>query len=160
MLGQPKKAAALVLIFAALAFGACGDDEGSGNGSGSGSASGSASGAGHEHEDDKGTTLSTFPVAEAETTIDVEMKDFSFSMPDSVKTGKVLFKVKNAGSQEHEFVIFQGSKELIELEGIDAGKAGELAVVLPAGRYTAKCLIGSGAARHDNLGMIHNFTVA
>ncbi|HEX9969127.1 MAG TPA: cupredoxin domain-containing protein [Acidimicrobiales bacterium] len=154
MLGQPKKAATLALIFAALAFGACGDDEGSGNGSGSGSAS--ASGA-HEHEE---PTLSTFPVAEAETTVNVEMKDFGFAMPESVKAGKVLFKVKNAGSQEHEFVIVQGSKELIELEAIGAGKSGELAVVLPAGRYTAKCLVGSGAARHDNLGMVLNFTVA
>lgn len=141
-------------MFAALAFGACGDDEGNGNGNGNGSPS--ASGA-HDHAE---PTLSTFPVAEAETTVNVDMKDFSFSMPESVKAGKVLFKVKNSGSQEHEFVIFQGSKELIELEAIGAGKSGDLAVVLPAGRYTAKCVIGSGAARHDNLGMVLNFTVA
>lgn len=154
MLGQPKKTAAAVLILAALAFGACGDDEGNGNGSASPSAS-------HGHEgDDAKTTLSTFLAAEAETTVDVDMKDFSFAMPTEIKAGKVLFKVKNSGSQEHEFVIYQGTKELIELHGVAAGKSGDLAVVLPAGRYTAKCLIGSGAARHDKLGMVQNFTVS
>ena len=154
MLGQPKKTAAAVLILAALAFSACGDEEGNGNGSGSPSAS-------HGHEgDDAKTTLSTFLSAEAETTVDVDMKDFSFAMPSEVKGGKVLFKVKNSGSQEHEFVIYQGTKELIELHGVAAGKSGDLAVVLPAGRYTAKCLIGSGAARHDKLGMVQNFTVS
>jgi uncharacterized cupredoxin-like copper-binding protein len=157
VLGQPKKTAAALLILAALAFGACGDSEGNGNDTGA-SGSGSAS---HGHEgDDAKTTLSTFLAAEAETTVDVNMKDFSFDMPTEVKAGKVLFKVKNSGSQEHEFVIYQGSKELIELHGIDAGKSGELAVVLPAGRYTAKCLVGSGAARHDKLGMVQNFTVS
>ena len=155
MLGQPKKAAASALILAALAFGACGDSEGSGSGdNGSGSGSASASGA-HEHE----STLATFPAAEAEVTVDVTMRDFKFDMPAEIKAGKVLFKVKNTGSQEHEFVIMQGSEELGEVHS-GSGKDGQLAVVLPAGRYTAKCLIGSGAARHDKLGMVHNFTVA
>lgn len=158
MLGQPKKAAALALVVAALALGACGDDEGAGGdpgGSGSVSASGD-----HGHDGDKAMTLSTFPPAEAETTVEVVMKDFSFDMPTSVTAGKVLFQVENSGSQEHEFVIYQGTKELAAVHGVAAGKSGQLAVVLPAGRYTAKCLVGSGAARHDNLGMVQNFTVA
>jgi len=56
-------------------------------------------------------------------------------------------------------VIMQGTKELVEIEGVDAGKSGEIAVDIPAGNYTAKCLIGSGGARHDNLGMVQNFKV-
>ncbi|HVF74910.1 MAG TPA: cupredoxin domain-containing protein [Acidimicrobiales bacterium] len=154
MLGQPKKAAASVLLLATLALGACGGGEDRPGSAGSASGSGSGSGS-HAHE----TTLKTVPAAEATTTVDVVMRDFKFEMPTTVKAGKVLFRVKNEGPTEHEFVIMQGTKELAEVHGVDAGKSGELAVDIPAGRYTAKCLIGSGGGRHDNLGMVQNFTV-
>lgn len=154
MLGLPKKAAALSLAVAStLALGACGDSE-EGGGSGSPSTSGSK-----DHTHDETTTLSTFPAAEAESTVAVTMRDFKFDMPTTVKAGKVLFDVKNDGPTEHEFVVFQGSKQVAELDGQDRGESGKLALVLPAGRFTIKCLIGSGGARHDNLGMIQNITV-
>jgi uncharacterized cupredoxin-like copper-binding protein len=105
------------------------------------------------------TTAETFPPAEAETTVEVVMKDYEFVMPTTVKAGKVLFKVRNDGPTEHEFVLKQGSKELAEVHEVLAGRAGELAVVLKPGRYTAVCLIGSGGSRHDKLGMVKNFTV-
>lgn len=153
MLGLPKKAAALSLALAtALALGACGDSEEDGSGSPSTSES-------KDHAHNETTTLSTFPPAEAETTVAVTMRDYKFEMPTTIKAGKVLFEVKNEGPTEHEFVVFQGSKQVAELEGQDRGESGRLAVVLPAGRYTIKCLIGSGGARHDNLGMIQNITV-
>lgn len=161
---MPKKAAAVALLLATLFTGACGDGEdrpgsvssedGTGSGSGSGSGSGTGSGT-MNHE----TTAETFPPAEAEVTVDVTMKDYEFAMPTTIKAGKVLFKVKNHGPTEHEFLILQGSKELIELETIQAGQSGELAVVLKPGRYTASCHVGSGGARHDKLGMVKNFTV-
>ena len=154
MLGLPKKATALSLaLAAALALGACGDSEENG-GSGNPPASDSK-----DHKHDETTTLSTFPPAEAESTVAVTMRDFKFEMPATVKAGKVLFDIKNEGPTEHEFVVFQGSKQVAELEGQDRGESGKLAIVLPAGRYTVKCLIGSGGARHDNLGMIQNITV-
>ena len=153
---MPKKAAVVLLLFVTLLVGACGDGEdrpGAGSASG---ASGSGSGSGTmSHE----TTAETFPAAEAETTVDVVMKDFEFQMPTTIKAGKVLFKVKNDGPTEHEFLILQGSKEIIELEPINAGKSGELAVVLKPGRYTASCHVGDGGGRHDKLGMTKNFTV-
>lgn len=141
------------LLVAVLALGACGGgDDGPGD---QGSPTTSSASGDHGHK----TTLATIPAAEATTTVDVTMRDFKFEMPTTVKAGKVLFKVKNEGPTEHELVIMQGTKELVELHGLDAGKTGELAVDIPAGNYTAKCLIGSGGARHDNLGMVQNFKV-
>ena len=156
MLGLPKKAAALSLALAtALALGACGDsDEDAGPGSPPDSMMGSG-----DHAHDGTTTLSTFPPAEAESTVAVTMRDFKFDMPNTVKAGKVLFDIKNEGPTQHEFVVFQGSKQVAALGAQDRGESGKLAVVLPAGRFTIKCLIGSGGARHDNLGMIQNITV-
>lgn len=156
MLGQPKKIAAAVLLLFTLVLGACGDGEDRPGSAGSASGSGSGSGSGsHAHE----TTAETFPPAEAETTVDVVMKDYDFAMPTTIKAGKVLFKIRNDGPTEHEFLILKGSEELIELESINAGKSGELAVVLKPGRYTASCHVGDGGARHDKLGMVKNFTV-
>jgi uncharacterized cupredoxin-like copper-binding protein len=166
MLGAPKKTAlAALLIVVAAVLGACGDGEdrpgeasASGSGSGSGSASGSASASGAmDHE----TTAKTIPASEAEVTVDVTMSDFKFEgIPSTIDGHKILFKAKNDGPTEHELVILKGTKELAEIEGIDAGKTGELALELEPGKYTAACHIGSGGARHDKLGMVVNFTVA
>lgn len=150
MLGIPKRAAALALALAALTLGACGggDDE-------TGSPSGSTS-APMDHE----TTVETIPAAEAEVTVDVTLKDFEIAgVPETIEGEKILFKVRNEGPTEHELVLLKGTEELVEVEGMDAGGSGELAVKLQPGRYTAKCLIGSGGARHDKLGMVANFTV-
>ncbi|MBW3668687.1 MAG: cupredoxin domain-containing protein [Actinobacteria bacterium] len=156
MVGLPNKAAALSLAFAvALAVGACGDSD---DGAGAGAPSDSTSGSG-DHAHNETTTLSTFPPAEAETTVAVTMRDFRFEMPTTVAAGKVLFNVTNEGPTEHEFVVFQGSKQVAHLDSQDRNESGRLAVVLPAGRYTIKCLIGSGGARHDKLGMVQNITV-
>lgn len=111
-----------------------------------------------DHAHDETTTLSTFPPAEAETTVAVTMRDFRFEMPTTVAAGKVLFNVTNEGPTEHEFVVFQGSKQVANLDSQDRNQSRQLAVVLPAGRYTIKCLVGSGGARHDKLGMVHNIT--
>ena len=151
---MPKKSVVAVLLVAALSlgFGACGGGEDRPGDSGSASGSGSGT---MDHEE----TLTTFPAAEAETTIEVVLKDFQFEMPTTIKAGKVLFKVKNNGPTEHELDIFQGSKEVGEVTKLDAGKSAEVGVVLKPGRYTAKCLVGTGGARHDHLGMVQNFTV-
>lgn len=151
MLGHPKKSIASVLLLATLALGACGGGDDSPGDQGSPTTKADE----HAHE----TTMKTIPASEATTTVDVTMRDFKFEMPTTIKAGKVLFKVKNEGPTEHEFVIMQGTKELVEVHGLDAGKTGELAVDIPAGNYTAKCLIGSGGGRHDNLGMVQNFKV-
>jgi uncharacterized cupredoxin-like copper-binding protein len=154
---MPKKFAVAALLVAALTagFGACGGGEDRPGSSSSSSGDGGSGSGTMEHE----STLDTFAPAEAESTVDVVLKDFKIEMPATVKAGKVLFNVRNDGPTEHELVLKQGSKELIEVEGFDAGKTEQLAVVLKPGRYTAVCLIGSGGARHDKLGMVANFTV-
>ncbi len=156
--------AALLLAFVAV-LGACGDGEdrpgnASASGSGSGSTAGSSSGSG-AHEEEHEATAKTIPASEAEVTVDVTMSDFKFEgIPSTVEGHKILFKAKNNGPTEHELVIMKGTKELAEIEGLDSGESGELALELEPGKYTAACHIGSGGARHDKLGMVVNFTVS
>lgn len=162
MLGAPKKAAlAVLLVVVAAVLGACGDGEdrpGDASASGSGSGSGSASGA---HDGEHETTAKTIPASEAEATVDVVLTDFKIEgIPSTIESHKVLFKARNDGPTEHELVIKKGSKEIAEIEGMNAGESGELALELESGKYTAVCLIGSGGARHDKLGMVVNFTVS
>ncbi|HEX2040504.1 MAG TPA: hypothetical protein VHF47_12320 [Acidimicrobiales bacterium] len=166
MLGQPKKRAlAALLLVAAAVLGACGDGEdrpGNASASGSGSASGSHAGSGSASGShaDEGTTAETIPASEAEVTVDVVLKDFTFEgIPSTIEGHKILFRAKNDGPTEHELVIRKGTKELGEIHGLAAGESGEIALELESGSYTAVCLIGSGGARHDKLGMVFNFTV-
>ena len=143
------------------ALGACGDGEDRpGGASASGSGSGSASGSGsHAHEEE--ATAKTIPASEAEATVDVVLKDFEIEgLPETIEGHKVLFKAKNDGPTEHELVIKKGSKELAAIKGLNSGETGEVALELESGKYTAVCLIGSGGARHDKLGMVVNFTVS
>lgn len=164
MLGRPKKTLLAALLLAAV-LGACGDGEdrpgdAGASGSGSGSASGSASGSG-THAEEHETTAKTIPASEAEVTVDVVLKDFKIEgIPETIEGEKILFRAKNDGPTEHELVIKKGSKEIAEIEGMDSSETGELALELEHGRYTAVCLIGSGGARHDKLGMVFNFTVS
>lgn len=159
MFGSPKKRVVAAVLLAALTLGACGDDgteSGSPTGTGS-EPSGSGSGP-HAHDE---PSLSTIPSSEATVTVDVALKDFKIEgLPDTVQGTKILFKVKNDGSAPHEFVILKGAETLIETAELGAGESTELAVEIPSGRYTAKCLVGSGGGRHDKLGMVANFTVA
>ncbi|HEX2038557.1 MAG TPA: hypothetical protein VHF47_02370 [Acidimicrobiales bacterium] len=158
---MPKKFAVAFLVLVLALFGAaCGDGEdrpgnaGSASGSGSGSASGSGSHAGEQ-------TVETIPASEAEVTVDVVLKDFKIEgLPATIEGHKILFRAKNDGPTEHELVIMQGDKELAEIEAMDAGKSGEMAIELKSGKYTATCLVGSGGARHDKLGMNFDFTVS
>lgn len=160
MLGAPKKTALVALLLVLVAaLGACGDGEDRPGSSSSGSgASGSGSGSGTmDHE----TTAETIAASEAEVTVDVVLKDFKFEgIPSTIEGHKILFKAKNEGPTEHELVILKGTKELAEIEGLDSGETGELALELEPGKYTAACHIGSGGARHDKLGMVVNFTVS
>jgi hypothetical protein len=157
--GSPKKSVAAALLLAVLTLGACGDDGGSNSGpSGSGSEpSGSGSGS-HDHGE---PTLSTIPPSEATVTVDVALEDFKIEgVPATIQGTKILFKVKNDGAAPHEFVILKGTETLIETAELARGETAEVAVELQPGRYTAKCLVGSGGGRHDKLGMVTNFTVA
>jgi iron uptake system component EfeO len=86
----------------------------------------------------------------------VEAKEYSFTPSTiSVPAGEVTFQVKNTGTEEHEFEIFQGERVVDEIEGLVPGLTLDLTVTLAAGDYQFKCLLNG----HDQLGMTGTLTV-
>jgi uncharacterized cupredoxin-like copper-binding protein len=86
----------------------------------------------------------------------VEAKEYAFTPSTlSVPAGEVTFQVHNAGTQEHEFEIFQGDTVKDEVEGLVPGLTKTLTVPLEPGEYTFKCLLNG----HDQLGMTGTLTV-
>lgn len=94
------------------------------------------------------------------------------STPDTVKAGKVKFKVTNEGSEEHELVVLKTKTAFDELavdaknkvneataigevEGVAAGKAKAKTFKLKPGKYVLACNI----AEHYGAGMRAAFTV-
>ena len=73
----------------------------------------------------------------------------------TVPAGAVTFAVKNAGTQEHEFEVFQGDKVVDEIEGIVPGLTKNATITLAAGEYTFMCKLNG----HDQLGMKGTITV-
>lgn len=88
--------------------------------------------------------------------IAVEAKEFTFT-PSALTApaGSVTFSVRNAGSQEHEFEIFQGETVVNEIEGLVPGLTKSLTLDLQAGDYTFVCKLNG----HDQLGMKGTLTV-
>jgi uncharacterized cupredoxin-like copper-binding protein len=88
--------------------------------------------------------------------IAVEAKEYQFT-PSSITApaGAVMFSVKNAGAQEHEFEIFKGDQVVNEIEGLVPGLTKSLTVTLEAGEYTFVCKLSG----HDQLGMKGTLTV-
>jgi iron uptake system component EfeO len=90
-------------------------------------------------------------------TVAVEAKEYAFTPSSvSVPAGSVTFAVKNAGTQEHEFEIFQGETVVDEIEGLVPGLTKDLTVTLAAGDYTFMCKLNG----HDLLGMKGTLTVS
>lgn len=121
------------------------------------------SGAEHdEHADHGGDEDAPFPLAEADVTVKVSMKDFAFAgLPSMLEGEKVLFELTNAGPSEHEFVVFEkgGSEAVRGVRPFAKGKTEMLALELEPGSYTAKCLVKVGGQTHADLGMQTDFTV-
>ena len=89
-------------------------------------------------------------------TVAVEAKEYSFTPSTlTVPAGQVTFQVRNAGSEEHEFEIFNGDKVVDEIEGLVPGLSKPLTVTLAAGTYEFKCLLNG----HDQIGMKGTLTV-
>jgi iron uptake system component EfeO len=90
-------------------------------------------------------------------TISVEATNYKFTPSAiSVPAGEVTFRVKNTGTEEHEFEIFQGETVVDEIEGLVPGLTKDLTVTLAAGEYQFKCLLNG----HDQLGMTGTLTVS
>jgi len=89
-------------------------------------------------------------------TFAVEAKEYQFTPSTlSVPAGEVTFQIHNAGTQEHEFEIFQGDKVVDEVEDIVPGISRDLTVTLAAGDYTFVCALNG----HDAIGMKGTITV-
>ena len=73
----------------------------------------------------------------------------------SVPAGPVTFRVRNTGSVEHEFEIFEGDAVVDEVEGLVPGLVKDLTVTLEAGEYTYVCKL----AGHEEAGMTGALTV-
>ena len=88
----------------------------------------------------------------------VAAKDSQYSFTPStisVPAGTVTFQVRNAGTEEHEFEIFQGETVVDEIEGLVPGLTKDLTLTLAAGDYTFMCKLNG----HDQLGMTGTLTV-
>ena len=114
-----------------------------------------------------------------ETTVDVTEKDFAIAVtPGTASTGKVTFKITNAGPTAHEFVVFKtdldqtalplstdgteinedgaGIQHIDEREDIAKDAAATLSVSLQPGKYVFVCNLPT----HYKLGMHVPFTVS
>ena len=88
--------------------------------------------------------------------IAIEAKEYAFTPSTiTVPAGAVTFSIKNVGSQEHEFEIFQGDQVKDEVEGIVPGLTKNATMTLAPGEYTFLCKLNG----HDQLGMKGTLTV-
>jgi iron uptake system component EfeO len=132
----PRPAFALVVAVTAILAGACGGSAGSPSSSPEAStASPPASGA----------------------VVEVKAVDYAFE-PSTIalQPGPVTFRVENAGTQEHEFEIFEGDTVVDEIEGLVPGLTKDLTISLVAGSYTFVCKL----ADHEQRGMTGTLIVA
>ncbi len=125
------------------------------------------------------------PASEPKFDLSVNLKDFTFEMPDSLPSGKITIRVTNDGPEPHEFNILklQEGKTIEDViaflsgqvggpppfvpvggaNGIDAGVTEYAELDLAPGVYVAICNIPSPKAEghpHFTLGMIQQFTVS
>jgi iron uptake system component EfeO len=96
------------------------------------------------------------PTALPEGVIAVEASEYKFDPSAiTVPAGEVTFSVKNVGSIEHEFEIFQGETVVDEIEGLVPGLTKDLTVTLEPGDYTFVCKLSG----HEEQGMKGTLTV-
>ena len=89
-------------------------------------------------------------------TVLVEAREYAFTPSSiSVPAGAVTFSVRNGGTQEHEFEVFQGETVVDEIEGLVPGLTKDLKLSLAPGEYTYLCKLNG----HDQLGMKGTLTV-
>ena len=102
--------------------------------------------------------------------IGVSQRDFAYGLERaSAKPGWVEFRIKNEGSEHHEFVVVgvdgdRWAPPSGEHEAIEPGDSGLLRVWLKPGQYRLVCLLitirPDGPVSHVELGMDAPFEVA
>lgn len=91
--------------------------------------------------------------------VKVTLKEFSITMPKTLKAGSTTFTVTNKGKFPHNvFVTFHGpGTPKFGTPQIKPGASAKVTVNLTPGAYVVLCGVGSGF--HASQGMIHAFTV-
>ena len=134
------------------------------------------------------TTAGDGPVpAEPAATVNADLIDFQFVLPDQIKAGAQTWKIENKGSQWHEMGIFKlnegatvedvmammmseeepaGPPPFVEMAfwaPMSEGERAWLTVDLPAGTYTVMCFLPDFASdpptSHLEHGMVRTLTV-
>jgi hypothetical protein len=133
------------------------------------------------------TVTGNFPGDQAEPVADatVTMRDFSYTLPDDIRTGAQTWKVVNEGPQLHEMHLMRlaEGKTLDDViaftesphgpppyegaggfQAIDPGKSGWMQLNLEPGTYVAICHVPdlanvASGKTHLELGMVQSFTV-
>jgi len=88
-------------------------------------------------------------------TIRAVEKEFTIDLSSGVAApGKVTFEIRNEGTVEHNFVIFQGTdpktrKKVFEVDAIKPGERRDLSLDLQPGEYYLVCTV----AGHEEAGM-------
>ncbi|HXG27051.1 MAG TPA: cupredoxin domain-containing protein [Candidatus Binatia bacterium] len=101
---------------------------------------------------------SSAPTTVPSGVVAVETKEYQFTPSTvTIPAGSVTFSVKNAGTEEHEFEVFQadGTTVIDEIEGLVPGLTKTLTLSLEPGTYQFMCKLNG----HDVLGMKGTLTV-
>jgi uncharacterized cupredoxin-like copper-binding protein len=78
--------------------------------------------------------------------VEVQLEEFTITMPSSIDAGQTSFEVTNAGAEEHSFVI-EGNGVKAELEHhLQPGETLTLEVDLAQGAYQVYCPVENHAA--------------
>ena len=103
-----------------------------------------------------GESDSSFSRADADTVVEVTLRDFVFEgLPAEIKGGKVFFATTNTGPDDHELEILKPDGEALgEIPLHGSGQARTLAVRLDPGTYTVQCILKTAKGQvHADLGM-------
>ena len=96
------------------------------------------------------------PTALPSGVVAVEAKEYAFTPASiTVPAGSITFSIKNVGTQDHEFEIFNGDQVVDAGQTITPGSTRDTTVALAAGGYTFLCKLNG----HDQLGMKGTLTV-
>jgi hypothetical protein len=94
------------------------------------------------------TTLQT-------NTVEVRLTEFEIDMPASVPAGPTVFRITNAGQEEHSFEVEGAAMEHVLESNLSPGATDNLRVDLRAGTYQVYCPVGD----HEDQGMSRTLTV-
>lgn len=112
-------------------------------------ASSAAGSSGYRYSAPAGGAAPTTAPAAAGATVDVRLTEFSIAMPASINAGSTTFKVTNAGSAVHNFVISGNGVDRKFDANLNPGETKTLQLDLQPGTYTVYCPVDS----HKDKGM-------